>query len=74
MKKKIKVSLGDLREVWYMMECPCDFKEFVESYREDKNYEVVNSFVCVYAFDDTSIDDDEDYEDDIDRRLDENNL
>lgn len=48
--KKIKITLGDLREAWYIMECPCDFEEFVQSYLEDDDYEVINTWtVTIYS-------------------------
>lgn len=46
MNKKTVVSLGDLKELWYLMEKPCEFNEFVESYIEDEEYEVIGSWVC----------------------------
>jgi hypothetical protein len=47
--KKIKITMGDIKEAWYIMECPCDFKEFVQSYLEDDEYEVTNDFtVTIY--------------------------
>lgn len=42
-KEKIKVTLGDIREAYYIMECPCDWKDFLESYLEDDEYEVILS-------------------------------
>lgn len=49
MKKKIEITLGDIKEVWYIMECPCDFEEFVQSYVEDKDYKVINDWkVTIY--------------------------
>lgn len=47
---KEKITMGDIREAWYIMECPCDFKEFVQSYLEDDEYEVINDMrVTIYS-------------------------
>lgn len=53
MKNKIKITIGDLREVWYIMECPCDFEEFVQSYLEDDEYEVINDWKVSYIDNDS---------------------
>ena len=45
-KQKTQVTLGDLKELWYMMECPCSFQEFVASYDEDDDFDVINTWVC----------------------------
>lgn len=50
MKKKIEITLVDIKEVWYIMECPCDFEEFVQSYVEDKDYKVINDWkITIYS-------------------------
>lgn len=44
--KKIEVTLGDLREAWYAMECPTNFNDFVQDYEEDPEYDVINTWIC----------------------------
>lgn len=51
-RKKIKITLGDIREVWYAMEKPCAFKDFADSYIEDEDYEVINSWTCSVVIED----------------------
>lgn len=57
--KKIVVSLGDIREAWYIMECPCAWKDFLESYTCDKQYQVINDWAIYNNFDEGG---DESYE------------
>ena len=66
--KKTKITLGDIKEAWYIMECPCEWQEFLESYLEDDEYEVSNSWIV------TIYDAEDDEEDEIDKRLKEENL